>query len=354
MSESRLLRLSVAALAAASLVIGAMSPVQAEKTVRLKLHGFVPSTLPILGIGGKRFSETATRISNETLRFKFFEPGTLVPAFNYGDALIEGSLKVAYGSPGLHNGKVPALTVFVAVPFGPRAGEFYAWIEHGGGRAMIEELYDGLGMRLAYPCTTVAPETAGWFKEKLDSIEDLNGKKMRIFGYGAKVLAKFGVSTQMLAATDIYPALERGVIDGSEFSMPAIDEGLGFAEIAKFNYFPGWHQQVSLQSVDFHAETYDALSDYHKYVVEVACGYVNQRSLADSEGLQIASLKRMKEEQGVTTLRWPDEDLAKFRAAWDEVAAEESANDPVFKRVYDSYLAFRAAYSTWGNLAYVD
>jgi len=349
------LKLPIMAIIIAGFGLGMATPSDAgDHKKKYKLHGFVPSTLPILGIGGKRFSKAVTKLSQKSLTLKYFEPGSLVPGFNYSEAIRGGGLKVAYGSAGLHSGTIPALNFFVAVPFGPRAGEFYAWLEHGGGRDLFNELYDSIGLRGDIPCTTVAPETAGWFKKKLNGIEDLDGMKMRIFGYGAKVLQKFGVSTQLLAATDIYPALERGVIDASEFSMPAIDESLGFAEIAKWNYFPGWHQQVSLQTVDWHKDTYDSLSDYHKYVLTAACGWVNQVSLADSEGLQIGALKRMKEKQGVTTLRWSDEDLAKFRAAWGEVVKEEIAKDKTFAKVHKSFTAFRKAWATWGNLAYVD
>ena len=342
-----------AGIAALGLMAAGVGPANADEVVNMKLQGAFPSTLPVLGTAGKRLTEAVSKLSNRSLRMKFFEPGALLPASTYTDALIEGSLKVGYGATGLHAGKEPALNFFVAVPFGPRPVEFMGWVNHGGGRELANEIYARLGMRLVFPCSTSAPETAGWFKKQVNSIDELSGTKMRIFGYGAMVLQKFGVSTQYIAPTDIYPALERGVIDQTEFSMPVTDEALGFAEIAKFNYFPGWHQQASLQSMDFNAAAYDDLSDYHKFVVEAACAYTNNLSLAESGALQIEAMERMRTEKGVQTLRWPDEDLAKFQAAWEEVVAEQAAKSEVFKKVYESYRDFRKSYEIWGGMAYV-
>jgi TRAP-type mannitol/chloroaromatic compound transport system substrate-binding protein len=353
MSTSRLLRLSVPAVGALGLAIAAMSPAPAQDVVKLKMHLYLPSTVAILGTSGPIFAETATKLSNNTLVITPFEPGKLVPAFNYGDALREGSIKLASGTPGLHAGKVQALVFFTAVPFGPgRIGEYYGWLDHGGGKELLNEIYAGLGMRALHPCFTSPPETSGWFKKEMKSIDDMAGMKFRIFGFGAKVLAKFGVSTQMIAGADIYPSLERGVIDASEYSSPVTDEALGLYEIAKHNYFPGWHQQTTLQSIDFHAPTYDKLSDYHKLVLDAACSHTNRVSLGEMDALQPPALKRMSD-KGAVTHRWSDEDIAKLRARWDEVVAEESAADPMFKKVYDSYHNFRESHKIWGELAYI-
>jgi TRAP-type mannitol/chloroaromatic compound transport system substrate-binding protein len=172
---------------------------------------------------------------------------------------------------------------------------------------------------------------------------------MRFFGLGAQVVQKLGVSTQLLAGADIYPALERGVIDATEFSMPNMDIDLGFYQVAKFNYYPGWHQQSSIGELLMNKPAFDALSDQNQAILEVSCGHNIYVNYAETEAMNPAAMNKMLEEYGVTNVRWTDEELAAFETAWNEVLAEQSAADPDFKKIADSYLAFRKVYKTWGD-----
>jgi TRAP-type mannitol/chloroaromatic compound transport system substrate-binding protein len=199
----------------------------------------------------------------------------------------------------------------------------------------------------------VAPEASGWFRKEVKSVEDLRGLKMRFLGLGARVIEKFGVSTQLLVPGDIYPALELGTIDATEFSMPVIDEGLGFHQIAKHNYYPGWHQQGTLLDVIVHKPKYDALSEYHKNVLRIACESNLLTTFVESEAAQFGAMGRMKE-KGVTMHRWPEEILATFEKAWAEVVEAEAARDADFKRVYESYASFREQYAVWREMGYVN
>ena len=173
--------------------------------------------------------------------------------------------------------------------------------------------------------------------------------KMRFFGLGARVMQKLGVSTQLLAGADIYPALEKGVIDATEFSMPDIDQNLGFYQIAKFNYYPGWHQQVSCSEFLFNQAKFDELSDSFKAMIEIAAGHQIAYTYVDTEAKNPAAMNSMKSQYGVTNKRWADADLAKLEAAWNEVMAEESEKDPLFKAAAESYTAWRAVYKGWGD-----
>jgi TRAP-type mannitol/chloroaromatic compound transport system substrate-binding protein len=171
---------------------------------------------------------------------------------------------------------------------------------------------------------------------------------MRFFGLGAQVMQKLGVSTQLLAPPDIYPALERGVIDATEFAMPDMDINLGFHQIAKYNYYPGWHQPASVGELLMSQAAYEALPDTYKAMLETACGWNIHVTYAESEAMNPPAMNEMMAKYGVENVRWTDEELAAFETAWDEVLAEQSADDPTFKRVADSYLAFRKVYQTWG------
>ena len=175
---------------------------------------------------------------------------------------------------------------------------------------------------------------------------------MRFFGMGAKVMQKFGVSTQQLAAADIYPALELGTIDATEFSMPAIDRSLGFYQIAKYNYFPGWHQQATTNEILINMDKWNALSDAHKAMFEVACTANIAVEVADGEASQFEAMLQ-NEADGVQNKTWPDEILGQLRGAWDEVLAEEIAANPDVDRLWKSYSEFHEKYKVWGDRGYL-
>ena len=321
---------------------------EAQGRVRWKMQSTWGSNLAHLGTSGVRFSENMSRISDGKFEIKFYEPGALVPALECFDAASKGSVESCWTTPGYHAGKYPALSFFTAVPFGPGFGEFMAWKWFGGGQELREEIYAQHNLT-SLDNLCIGPETSGWFREKVNSVDDLKGFKMRFFGLGAKVMQKLGVSTQLLAAADIYPALERGVIDATEFSMPNMDIDLGFYQIAKFNYYPGWHQQTSCSELLMNKEAYEALSDQFKAMLQAALGETIVHTYAETEGLNFKAMLEMKDKYGVTNVRWSDADLAKFEQAWREVVEEESANDPIFKKVADSYFSFREQYKIWGE-----
>ena len=218
------------------------------------------SQLTHLGPSGVRFTKDIERMSGGKFEIKFFEPGALVPALECFDAVSKGSVEACWTTPGYHTGKYPALAFFTTVPFGPSFGEFLAWKWFGGGNKLRDEIYAKHDL-VAFDSFCIGPETSGWFRNEIKSVDELKGLKMRFFGLGAKVMQKLGVSTQLLAAADIYPALERGVIDATEFSMPTMDMKLGFHQIAKYNYFPGWHQLVSCSEILMNKKAWDALPD---------------------------------------------------------------------------------------------
>ena len=251
-----------------------------------------------------------------------------------------GSVESCWTTPGYHTGKIPALAFFTAVPFGPQYGEFFAWKIFGGGDQLKNEIY-GEHSLYSLDCNAIGPETSGWFREPVESLDPLRGLKMRFFGLGAQVMQKLGVSTQLLAGADIYPALERGVIDATEFSMPAMDIDLGFYQVAKNNYFPGWHQQVSVNELLMHKPAWEALSDQHKAMVELTCGEQIHYNYAETEANNPNAMNKMVQENGVQVRRWTDEELAAFEKGGWRCSRSSRPPIPIFKKVADSYLAFR-------------
>jgi TRAP-type mannitol/chloroaromatic compound transport system substrate-binding protein len=338
--------------AAVVLTVAGSIAADAQDRVRWKMQSAFGSNLSHLGTAGVRFTENMERVSDGSFQIEFFEPGALVPALECFDAAAKGSVESCWTTPGYHTGKVPALAFFTAVPFGPQYGEFFAWKRFGGGDQLKNEIY-GEHALYSLDCNAIGPETSGWFRQPVGSLEELKGLKMRFFGLGAQVMQKLGVSTQLLAGADIYPALERGVIDATEFSMPAMDIDLGFYQVAQNNYFPGWHQQVSVNELLMHKPAWEALSDQHKAMLELACGEQIHYNYAETEANNPLAMNKMVEENGVKIHRWTDEELAAMEAAWVEVLEEQSAADPVFKKVADSYLAYREVYKPWGQAQFL-
>jgi TRAP-type mannitol/chloroaromatic compound transport system substrate-binding protein len=340
--------LGVTVAAAALVVANLNAPAEAQRRVQWKMASAFGSKLPHLGTSAVRFSENVKIASGGTLELRFFEPGALVPALECFDAVSKGSVEACWTTPGYHTGKYPALAFFTTVPFGPQIGEFLAWKWFGDGDKLRDEIYAKHNL-ISFDCFAIGPETSGWFRKEIKSVAELKGLKMRFFGLGAQVMQKLGVSTQLLAAADIYPALERGVIEATEFSMPTIDLALGFHQIAKNNYYPGWHQQVSVSELLINRQKWNELSDQHKMIIRLALNDSVIHTYAETEAKNPPTMQQMKEKHGVTNRRWSDEDLKAFEKAWLEVLAEESAKDATFKKVADNYLGWRQQYKIWGD-----
>jgi TRAP-type mannitol/chloroaromatic compound transport system substrate-binding protein len=334
---------------AAAMSVAAVSTVQAQSRVKWKMQSAFGGQLVHLGTSGVRFSKNIDRLSAGKLQIKFFEPGALVPALECFDAASKGSVESCWTTPGYHTGKLgPGVAFFTAVPFGPQIGEFLAWKKFGGGNAIRDAKYAEFGL-VAVDNFCIGPETSGWFKKPVNNLDELKGMKMRFFGLGARVMQKMGVSTQLLAGADIYPALEKGVIDATEFSMPDIDQNLGFYQIAKNNYYPGWHQQVSCSELLMNRDAFNKLPDNFKAMIEIAAGESIMATYANTEAKNPAAMNNMLAKYGVTNHRWPDSTLATFEKAWVEVVKEESAKDPFFKEIAESFYSFRDEYRGWGE-----
>ena len=338
----------------ATILIGAAvtgPALAAEDTVRWKLASAYPGRMVQLGQLGKNLPKKLRAISGGKIRLRFYEPKALAPPLEYFDAIAKGAIDAGWTTPGYWYGKEKALALFSSVPFGPSAGEYLAWFYYGGGQKLMDDIYARHGLK-SIICGLIAPEASGWFRREIKSVADFKGLKIRFFGLGGRVMQKLGAAPQLLAGGDIYPALERGTIDATEYSMPAIDLDLGFHQIAKHYYFPGWHQQSTLLELLINRSRWDALSDTQKAQFRIACGDNVREGFAEGEAIQVKALTTLKQ-KGVQIHRWSDEILAAFEKAWHEVAAEDAAADATFAKVWKSYSDFRTSYKIWKDVGYL-
>ena len=334
-------------------IAGLLSAGVASAQDSLEMTSAFGKNLPILGTAATDFVEKINGISSE-VQFEHFDPNKLVPTLEALDAVSNGSIDAAYATSGYWQGKINAASLFAAVPFGPEAGEFMGWILYDDGAKYWQQMYDDNGYDVqTMPCGIIAPETSGWFKNEINSVDDLKGLNMRFFGLGAKVMEKLGVSTSLLAGGDIFPALERGAIDATEFSMPRIDARLGFHKIAKYNYFPGWHQPSTLFELLINKDVWEDLSETAQNQIEVACLANVMTNLAEGEATNFEAMVENTENNGVIIKKWSPEILSTFESTWEEVVAELADGDEFFQEVWADLQEYRKGYSTWSTSIYL-
>jgi TRAP-type mannitol/chloroaromatic compound transport system substrate-binding protein len=325
-----------------------------EKRILLKTPIYYNSVLPGLGSPIKYVSEEIGTLSGKSIKMKMYEPNKLVNPKEILDAVSTGKVQAGFATAGNWGGKIPAARLFSAVPFGPEAPEYLAWFYYGNGNKLHQELYDANKLNVKVQiCGILPPETSAWFNKEINTPADLKGMKMRFFGLGALVMEKLGVSTVGLPGGEIFPALEKGVIDATEFSMPVVDKRIGLHKLLKYNYFPGWHQQATIMELIINKDVWHKMSAHQKSVIDHVCKSATLDALAFGEAMQAPVMKENVEKNGVINKYWSPEMLSLFKEKWDEVVIDESNKDADFKRIHDDLAKFRATYDLWESNAFL-
>jgi len=325
--------------------------IQADDRVRWKVQAVFGTHLPGLGDPIAKIATQLKEASNGNIQFKVYEPGKIIPPFGISEAVKNKQIPAGLYLLGYDQGKIPSAALFSHVPFGMEPWEYASWWYDNEGEKLAQDIYAKHNIHPVL-CGLIGPETAGWFREEIKSIEDFEGLKIRFAGLGGKVLQKAGASVTSMPSGEIFPALEKGAIDATEFSMPVIDQLLGFDKVAKNNYFPGWHQTFTANHLVINKEVWDNLNSSNQAMINMACTAGTLRALTRGESLQGAVVSSFKE-KGVTARTLDPKLLAGLKDLTNQVMQEESANDPDFKRVYDSQQAFMLEYKPWKKLAYL-
>ncbi len=323
------------------------------KSVELKVPVAFGTHLPSLGDGILYIADRIETVSGGSLTMAVHEPGELVAPNEILDAVSKGSVNAGYATAGYWVGKMPAAPLFSAVPFGPDAAEYLAWLYYDDGMDLYQEMYDNAGYNVhVLLAAIIPPETSGWFADPIESTDDLDGLRMRFFGLGAEVMQKFGVQTSLLPGGEIFAALEKGAIDATEYSLPVVDQRLGFHQLVKHNYYPGWHQQATTFELLINKDVWNGLTDQQRMILEVITKASVADSFAHGEALEGAEIKRNATEYGVTNHYWSDAMLAEYKAAWLEVVEEQKA-DPFFAKVWADFSEFDEEYKYWSSIGYL-
>lgn len=319
--------------------------------LRWRMASAYPSELPLYGSLGLAFTRKLARLSNGTVRITYVEPQSAAQARQCFDDVVQGRVQACWSAPGNWYSRNHALILFAGVPFGPESRELLAWLDHGGGQELLDEIYLRFGLK-SIVCGVTVAEGGGWFRKRIDTAEDLKGLKMRVHGLAARVLSKLGVNPQRVKPDDLIASLKDGRLDGTEYSMPSIDIGLKLYEVVSHYYFPGWQRQSGLLEVLVKREAWESLPDGTKAMIRAACGENIRDALSKGEAIQATALRELRA-KGVSFHTWSPELLTALEAAWAVVVREEIDAEPAFKRVWDSFTAFRAEYAIWRNLGYL-
>jgi TRAP-type mannitol/chloroaromatic compound transport system substrate-binding protein len=308
-----------------------------------------PPTVPILGDAARGLTDRTRRASNGEVVLRFSEP------LEWGKAVVtlqevgKGNVQAAWAGSAWLVDVDSAFGMFYAVPFGPPLGEYLAWLYRGGGLQIADDLFKQRGIH-AIPCVLLPPSGAGWFRRPVNSMDDLRGMRVRSFGLGEKVLQKVGAQTRGFIANDILNAMRNSEVDAVELLLPAIDRTFNFHTVASYYYFPSWHKQSTIFHLYVNKTLWDGYADRDRALVETACNEAMMQSLVAGEALQAEAMRELKS-KGVQLRRFAPEVLLGLEKAWQEVAAEESAKNANFKRVYESYTAFRENNAVWRYFA---
>lgn len=350
-STSALRRWAAGAAVAAALGVGAVHPAEAQDRLRWGVPIAFGSNLTALGDTLPWVAQTLNKASGGRITFQVFEPGALIPALGVFDAASEGKIEAGYSWMGYEIGKLPASALFGATPFGLEPANFMGWMYFGGGNELMREIF---AKHNVYPifCGTISPEGAGWFRFEITSLDQIRGLKFRAAGLGGRIWEKVGASVTVLPGGELFQALERGVLDGTEFSLPTVDEQLGFYKVAKFYHLPGFHQPSTNQYLYVNKKVWDGLRPETQALIETTCTAGVAMSLAKAEALQGPMLDKFKKE-GVKVSQLPEAVLKRFQQATDEVLNEQAGKDADFKRVLDSQRRFQAENKPWHELGYL-
>jgi TRAP-type mannitol/chloroaromatic compound transport system substrate-binding protein len=343
-------RRNFARLAAASSAVALATPAIAQQpTIKWRLTSSFPKQLEGLWGASLTIAKYVSDMTDGKFEIQPFAAGEIVPGLQVLDSVQNGTVECGHTYAGYYIGKNPTLIFDGSLPFGLTPRQQYAWYYVGDGKKLIEELYDGFNV-VAIPAGNTGGQTFGWFRKEIKTTADFNGVKMRVAGFGGRVLAKLGVVPQQIAGGDIYPALEKGTLDAAEWVGPHDDEKLGFQKVAKYMHIPGVLELQANNSLLINKASWNSIPAHYQAILRGACAFALVEMLAKYDALNARAINRVVA-AGAQIVVLPPEVLRALRTALEQVLDEESAKSEQFKKVCDNWRAFRAEQHRWFSLA---
>ena len=337
--------------AAAAAIVDAPNVI-AQPKVQWRMSTAWTPALDMLQGSAERLAKIVEEMTAGRFRIEVFPGGQIMPPLGCFDAASKGTIEAFMAGPYYWSDQEPAVQWFSTVPFGMDPAGMTAWYNQGEGLRLWEETY-GVFNLVPRPGPAIAPQMAGWFRNKINTIGDYKGLKMRMPGLGGKVIARAGGTAVLTPAAEIYAALERGVIDASEWIGPYDDMKLGLHKTARYYYYPGWHEPGTVVEFGFNKKAYEALPVDLRRTLDYATAVVQVSGLTDYHVKNAIALGRLnadfKEKVEVLQLSAPVlRDLRKLAAG---VVREESEKTPTARKVHASYTKFQTLVGPWDRVA---
>ncbi len=339
------------AVAGAAAVIEAPHVI-AQPKIQWRLSTTWTPALDVLQGAADQLARLVDEMSGGRFRIEVFLGGQIVPPFDSFDAASQGKIDAFMAASYYWVAKDPASQWFSTVPFGMNAEAMAAWYRQGGGLKLWEDTYAPFNV-VPRPSLSTGPQMAGWFRRKITSLADYKGLKMRIPGLGGLVVARAGGTVVLTPAADIYAALERGVIDASEWLGPHDDMKLGLHTTARYYYYPGWHEPGTTLEFGFNRKAYDALPVDLRRILDHAAGATQIYGRSDYEAKNAIGLEKLKADfkDKVEILQLPAPVLRDLKKLAAQVVKEEAEKSPMARKVYDSYMKFQAQHTGWSHVS---
>ena len=318
-------------------------------TIQWRMASSYPKSLDTIHGAAEVLSRRVAELTDNRFRIRVFAPGDLVPGLQVMDAVGKGTCEAGHTARYYYVGKNKAFAFDTTVPFGLTARQQNAWLYSGGGRELMAPLFAEQGV-ISFPGGNTGAQMGGWFRREVRSLAELKGLKMRIPGIGGEIMSRLGVIPQTIAGADIYPALERGAIDATEWVGPYDDEKLGLYKIAKHYYFPGWWEPGPTLNFYVNQVEWKKLPPMYRAAFEAAAAEASTLMLANYDARNPEALARLIG-RGVKLHRYPDDVLEAGMKATFEFFEEEAAKDPAFRKIYTEWKKFRRLQQGWFNLA---
>jgi TRAP-type mannitol/chloroaromatic compound transport system substrate-binding protein len=340
----------VLAAAGAAAVVDAPNVI-AQPKIQWRMSTTWTPAIDVLQGSAERLARIVDEMSGGRFRIQVFPGGQIMPPFECFDAASKGTIEVFMGTTYYWADKEPAFHWFAAVPFGMNTGNVSAWLHQGDGLKLWEESYATFNL-VPRPVVSTGVQMAGWFRKKISTIVDYKGLKMRIPGLGGQVVAKVGATVALTPGSEIYAALERGVIDAAEWIAPYDDMKLGLHNTARYYYYPGWHEPGGMTEFGFNKKAYEALPVDLRRTLDHAAA-VQVYGLTDFHEKNASALERLKTEfKGkVEILQIPTPVLRDLKKLAAEVVREESEKSPMARKVHASFTKFQAQLAGWSRLS---
>ncbi|MEJ6743388.1 MAG: TRAP transporter substrate-binding protein [Porticoccaceae bacterium] len=321
-----------------------------QQSFKWKLVTTWPKNYPGLGSAPENFANRVAAMSGGRLTIKVFGAGQLVPAFEVFDAVSQGTAQVGHGASYYWTGKTKAAAFFTSVPFGLNAQEMNGWLHYGGGLELWRELYEPFNL-VPFAAGSTGVQMAGWFNREINSMDDIKGLKMRIPGLGGDVITRAGGVSVTMPGGELYTSMQTGVIDATEWVGPYNDLAFGFHQVAKYYYYPGWHEPGPILELIVNKDAYASLPKDLQAIVEGAARAVNQDMLDEYTARNNSALVELVETHGVDVRKLPDDVVAELRRLSAEVVEELAEDTEISRRIAESVKAFQKQAMTYHEIS---